>query len=390
MEEMIQLGRSVAMAGYRPDAARRLALDLNRPTAYWRPLNRVEQKIDFAAIEIADGDALQRSRMRLGLILAAQMSKLIDLTRAPSFGAAKASRMELPLTREIGDEFFRLSARAYWDGAQVFDRSIARSAQLAGRPAPPSRVYGLSAMGVKRLDSKARRRAAEFCDSLRKQLQPVFDTVYSPAGLRMKPQSMLEGEIRTVYSGWIDAGPPDEPVAVEFAVRPLDAKSEPEYDKWQRRVVPVTDWIEVTAEKIRRAKQPAPALKTNSTALWLETERTRQLNAGITAAGLKSVATVAFQYTAIRDGRTCEICLQLDGITREKNDDFWVFHEPPLHWRCRCHRVPIFGWENVKYSTDAMLDEIDTAALGPGFGSYDRGANETLQPTIRTIADAIG
>lgn len=141
MTETLTLGRAVAADAYRPDEARRFAIDLNRAGAYWRPLNRVEQKIDFAAMEIADGDALQRSRMRLGLILAAQMAKLIDQTRAPSYGPARASRMELPLTREISDEFFRLAARAYWDGAQVFDRAIARSAQLAGRPIPPSRVY---------------------------------------------------------------------------------------------------------------------------------------------------------------------------------------------------------------------------------------------------------
>jgi len=384
----LQLGRAVATEGFRPDASRRFAIDLNRPTAYWRPLTRVEQKIDFAAMEIADGDALQRSRMRLGLILAAQMTKVIAQTRAPSFGAAQAGRIELPLTKEIGDEFFRLASRAYWDGAQIFDRALARSAQLAGRAVPPSRVYGLSAVGVTRLEAKARKRAAEFCDSLRKQLQPVFDGVFSAAGVRMKPAALLEAEIQTVYSRWIDAPPPGS--TVELASKPpLDAETPAEYEAWERRTVPITDWIQTTATRIIRAKQPPPALKTEVTALWLETERTRQVNAGITAAGLKNADTVAFQYTAIRDGRTCKVCLQLDGITRPKNDDFWVFHEPPVHWRCRCHRVPVFIWENVKYSTDALLDEIDTSALGPGFGQYDRTANETLIPTIRTIERSI-
>jgi len=391
MSEMLTLGRAVIAETYRPDSARRFAVDLNRPGAYWRPLNRVEQKIDFAAVEIADGDALQRSRMRLGLILAAQMTKLISQTRAPSYGPAHASRMELPLTKEVSNEFFRLAARAYWDGAQVFDRSIARSAQLSGKRVPPPRVYGLSAMGVKRLEGKARKRGVEFCDSLRKQLQPVFDATFSPAGLRMKPQAMLEAEIRTVYAGWIDAAPTDLPATVELAaVRPLDAKDEGEYESWERRTVPVTDWIQVTANRITKAKQPAPALKTSPAAMWLETERTRQLNAGITAAALKDQSCVAYQYSAIRDGKTCPTCKQYDPpggkpVIRPKNDDFWVFNTPPLHWRCRCHLIPIFAWENVRYSTDAMLDEIDTSALGPGFGSYDRSANEMLVPTMRVI-----
>lgn len=383
----VQLGSAIVETSYRPDSVRRFSVDLNRPGAYWRALDAVEQKIDFAAMEIADGEAITRSRMRLGLILAAQMTKLIEMTRAPSLTSAQLSRIELPFLREAQNEFFRLAARAYWDGAQVFDRAAARSAQMAGRRIPPRKIYGLSAVGLKRLEAKAAKRGSEFCDAVRRQIQPVLDDVFTPDGIRQKPQAHLEGEIRTVYSKWIDVAP--EGPTVQLAMPPLDAVTEADFGKWEGKAVPVTAWMKITADGITKSNQPIPQLRTDATALYVETERTRQINAGITAAGNRDGNVVAWKYTAIRDGKTCPRCRQRDGIVADKNDDFWVFNVPPLHYRCRCHRVPIFAWEPAKYSTDKILDEIDTSGLGPGFGTYDRKADEDLFPTSQAIQRAL-
>jgi SPP1 gp7 family putative phage head morphogenesis protein len=382
----VTLGRSIVESTYRPDSGRRFSCDLNRPAAYWRPLTPVEQKIDFAAMEIADGDVLQRARMRLGLILAAQMTKLIELTRAPSMSATTASRIELPFEKDVQTEFFYLAKDGYLDGAQVFDRAKDRSARIAGRPVPPSRVYGISSLGMKRMRAKAAKRGTEFCAAIGRPIHAALDDVFSAEGVRQKPQAMLEGEIRSIYAKWIDVAP-GGPV-VHLAAPPLEIFGG-ESGLLSGGREPITGWLKIAAEGITRSNQPIPELKTNQTQAFLETERTRAINEGLTAAGLKDQNTVAFQFTAIRDGKTCGECLDRDGTVADKNDDFWIFNCPPLHPRCRCHRVPVFAWEPVKYSTDAMLREIDTSGLAPGFGTYDRRADEDLFPTSRAISKAI-
>jgi SPP1 gp7 family putative phage head morphogenesis protein len=382
------LGRAIVESTYRPDSGRRFSCDLNRPAAYWRPLTACEQKIDFAAMEIADGDVLQRARMRLGLILAAQMTKLIEMTRATSMSATTASRIELPFEKEVQAEFFYLAKDGYLDGAQVFDRAKDRSARIAGRAVPPSRTYGISSLGMKRMRAKAAKRGSEFCAAIGRPIHAALDDLFSAEGVRQKPQAMLEGEIRSIYAKWIDVAP-GGPV-VHLAAPPLETIGEGGPYSLGGGSAPITDWLMVTAEAITRSGQPIPELRKNPTQAFLETERTRAINAGITAAGLNDQNTVAFQFTAIRDGRTCPECLSRDGTIADKNSDFWIFNCPPLHTRCRCHRVPVFSWEPVKYSTDAMLREIDTSGLAPGFGTYDRKADEDLFPTSRVLVKVFG
>jgi SPP1 gp7 family putative phage head morphogenesis protein len=42
-----------------------------------------------------------------------------------------------------------------------------------------------------------------------------------------------------------------------------------------------------------------------------------------------------WQYDALLDDTTTDICRERDGIIREATDDFWVRNFPPLHHRCR-------------------------------------------------------
>jgi SPP1 gp7 family putative phage head morphogenesis protein len=42
-----------------------------------------------------------------------------------------------------------------------------------------------------------------------------------------------------------------------------------------------------------------------------------------------------WQFSAILDSRTTDICRPLDGMVRAESDPFWGVHYPPLHHQCR-------------------------------------------------------
>ncbi len=56
-----------------------------------------------------------------------------------------------------------------------------------------------------------------------------------------------------------------------------------------------------------------------------------------------------YEFFAIIDGRTSEICLSLDGklIPKDRIDGYW----PPLHFSCRSTVAPVLAWEDAKWSS---------------------------------------
>ena len=59
-----------------------------------------------------------------------------------------------------------------------------------------------------------------------------------------------------------------------------------------------------------------------------------------------------FEFTAVADDRTTELCQGLDGTRRPKSDPLWVQCTPPLHWNCRSTLIEIFNDEKLAVPTD--------------------------------------
>jgi SPP1 gp7 family putative phage head morphogenesis protein len=75
-----------------------------------------------------------------------------------------------------------------------------------------------------------------------------------------------------------------------------------------------------------------------------------------------------FEYVAEIDERTTELCSDLDGTKRPKDDPFWSRYTPPNHYNCRSDKVEIFG----KTRSTGVDDELDEPAPGFDFNPGDR------------------
>jgi len=71
----------------------------------------------------------------------------------------------------------------------------------------------------------------------------------------------------------------------------------------------------------------------------------------------------AYQYSAIMDGRTSDVCDGLDGNIYKSNNPIWSQIWPPLHFNCRSIVVPIFADE-----FDGVESKPPTIMPEPGFG----------------------
>lgn len=70
----------------------------------------------------------------------------------------------------------------------------------------------------------------------------------------------------------------------------------------------------------------------------------------------------AYQYSAILDDRTSDICEKLDGRVYNANDPIWKSITPPNHFNCRSMLVPVLTDEEYKVSNKIKVD------LPEGFG----------------------
>ena len=65
-----------------------------------------------------------------------------------------------------------------------------------------------------------------------------------------------------------------------------------------------------------------------------------------------------WQYSAVIDSRTTDLCLSLDGKTAPKNDPVWNSFAPPLHWNCRSIIIPILLSSPPEEFTGVDVDPI--------------------------------
>jgi len=72
----------------------------------------------------------------------------------------------------------------------------------------------------------------------------------------------------------------------------------------------------------------------------------------------------AYEYTAILDGRTTEICSELDGMVRLADDPAWDKFWPPNHFNCRSTVIPINKYD----FTQDMITDVPNVAPQEGFG----------------------
>lgn len=69
-----------------------------------------------------------------------------------------------------------------------------------------------------------------------------------------------------------------------------------------------------------------------------------------------------YEYSAIEDDRTTELCQELDGTKLPKDDPFWGRYTPPNHYNCRSTVLEVFKYEEPEAA--AAPDEIEEPADG--------------------------
>lgn len=370
----------------RPDDYRTEARDLVRPGAYWRPLNRIEQRCDFAALEVNEGILIQRERERIAVIMLAQMERIIAWTRSASFGPSSAPKFKMPLVPQVELCFVRIATRSYWDACQAYDKERRRADELAGLRARKYPRSGLTSPAVRRLVAESVQTGRSFVDGIRKQIQPILSGAFALDGRRVKPQALLDGEIRTAFSKWVDGAPPEQtvqigsPNEVDLAAPPLDADTPEQYAQWERLIAPVAAWIRSNASGTTigsKGRTRKPQLNKDIAKHVIETEITRQRAAATSDSARLDSGVSALMYSTVReDGRICANCKARDGRVADKNDDWWVFNTPPMHYRCRCSVHPVRNTDPVPLTPRSELDAIETKELGPGFGAYDPGTDQ--------------
>jgi SPP1 gp7 family putative phage head morphogenesis protein len=77
----------------------------------------------------------------------------------------------------------------------------------------------------------------------------------------------------------------------------------------------------------------------------------------------------AYEYTAIMDGRTSDICIGLDGKIYLADDPIWDSIWPPNHFNCRSTVVTVNKYD---FNQD-MISEPPTVLPAEGFGSFSEG-----------------
>jgi SPP1 gp7 family putative phage head morphogenesis protein len=348
-----------ATATLNPGLTRTYEVDLVPAESYWRTPTVQEARLDFARIEQADGAAIHGSRLRLGLLLHAQQEAVIRFTRSDRFRAGTA-RVLPPFMRDsISREWIRIDGRAYYDGLMQYRESV-----------PRTKAPDLSDTGSMRLRDDAILRGRMFADKVLSTIRKIVTDAFLPDGSRVKPQEQLEAEIRTAYAKWIEPAPKVK--QPEFHMGLLEIG----WEAWQQRMSPVTAFLD-TLFRVTKEGPGAVQLTLNATRSEVATERGRVLNSAVYSQGLKDELVEAYQFSAIRDSRTCAQCLSLDKVIRPKNDySFWGFYTPPLHSSCRCDLIPVLISDHAKMTDpeerDSVLEKIG-GKVPPGFGGYIPG-----------------
>lgn len=382
----------------KPSDARIYSVDLIPADAYWRAPYEHEQKIDFAEMEVQEGRALESARLQIGAIFAAQMEGYVKIAKSDRLTPGTIENLPILLESELASAFGRFATRAYFDGFYSYGRWKQRAQAQAGMEAEAQPLQGLTDAGLKDLRAQGAIMARDQAEQIRSRIRQIMRAAFSPRGERILSKEDLEMQIRGYFATLFEPAPRsytekeilrladswhgDRPVLYLLAdgsqeyelARRMKIRDLIQYERWQKRRLPLTKFMKQSASKIVGRDRP-PRASTDWSKKLLQTKRTEFFNAAVTEAGREDPETVAFVYTTLRDGRVClSICLPLDGIIRTKADDFWARFSPPLHMVCRCSKVPIFRWEKAKVTpkkeTWEVAEEVETE-IPAGFGMYD-------------------
>lgn len=350
----------------------RYGADLIPATAYWRELTAAEEKVDWAQVEHEDGADLQISRYLVGIILTRSMERYIEWTRTLTPGR----KADAPLYHEaeLTQVFLHLETLAWFRGSMDVRQQVAR---FYGTEVEAPRSE-LSAMGVEILRSRARRTATALARHVRDSVTRAWADAWTENGERRKTQEQVEGEIRTVFaSSFVEPGPKLNPlgsdVLQELAASPsrrMKVRDRRAYEEWRRSRIPFAKWIKQSVEQIRAEGLAGPQVPARFAKGWLQTERTRYRVAGAHEEARRDDRIGWLQFSSLRDGNVCKVCRRRDGVVRKKEDNYWAFNSPPMHFECRCFLVVVLRGEGRVYVTPIreLPDEIDVAN---GFGTYD-------------------
>lgn len=88
-----------------------------------------------------------------------------------------------------------------------------------------------------------------------------------------------------------------------------------------------------------------------------------------------------WQFQAVMDSRTSDICEDLDGTTLDADDSFWNDHQPPLHFNCRSTIVALTEQEAPDLDDKAPDTDADE-----GFGG---APNLDWEPDLSRYPDEL-
>lgn len=372
-------------------AARKAADRIIPPWNYTRPETRHETKLDWRKMEIEHGLALQGARMRLGIILAAQMESLVRWVRSPQFTERRLNRIpeKVLLAHEIRREFLRFYVRAYFDGAEAshtWKNRYLRERALTPQEGETIVTFDDALIG--RLARHADRLGTAAIHAIETRIMPVLESTWSPDGSRIKSAEDLERELRTVYAkAFIQkADVPRGTDVLDLAeaillARPPHLKGLPagkrrmkvrdraQYERWQRQRIPHTKFIKQTAAEIKAGRYPGAEINRGLGSRWLGTERSRFHSHGVVDQARADTDVTHYQYSA-RGENPCPICSARDGVIRRKDDSYWAMNTPPMHHGCEhCVLVPIYREERMKVTPKKELPSGDD--VPDGYGTYN-------------------
>lgn len=90
-----------------------------------------------------------------------------------------------------------------------------------------------------------------------------------------------------------------------------------------------------------------------------------------------------WEYSAIEDNRTSNICRQLDGVVKRYDDSFWSAYYPPNHFHCRSTVISRNKEELKKYNLKISKDVFEVDIKG-----FKGNPAESYWDNVRTTAES--
>lgn len=90
-----------------------------------------------------------------------------------------------------------------------------------------------------------------------------------------------------------------------------------------------------------------------------------------------------WEYSAIEDNRTSNICRQLDGVVKRYDDPFWSAYYPPNHFHCRSTVISRNKEELKKYNLKISKDDFDVDVK-----TFKGNPAESYWDNVKTTAES--